>query len=105
MDYYEEMDGKVKYRKKRNKKTPKKADHKHEYTERIGKVTDPNGDVHYYPVKICSVCGRITGSGMLFFREIKGEGSIAGQFLFKLEDIRNEHPDLKIINVTREDIY
>lgn len=103
---YEE---KMKHRKKRVKKAPKKADHKHEYIDFIGRKKKEyfdslvghkgESEYAYVPIKKCSICGKIENTHFAFTKEIVSNGRKYRQMLFELEDIKKEYPELDIVDM------
>jgi hypothetical protein len=84
-----------KYRKKREKKTPVKSKHKHDYIECIGKKTI-GGRIIYVPADKCTICGKTVWTKPFFSKKI---GEHLSRIMTKLEDIQKEYPEYEVVEL------
>lgn len=84
-----------KYRKKKQKKTVKKSNHKHDYSKEVLiKRKMRQGNYRYNYAKVCSICGKIGEEN--YFESKKVDGSNYDRLLSQ-EEILEKHKDLPII--------
>lgn len=91
------LDEEVKYKKKKKKLVPKKADHKHTYVDVIVVVSYKNKNSYRERLskgKECSICGKVVERGVFTVKE-------TGLWLNDIDAVKALNPDLKVVKVER----
>lgn len=105
MSNYEDLGAPTpKYRKRKVKRSPRKAKHKHIYIKKIAKIVRDDEFVSYYPVNICEKCGKVRWSNMFFFKPREEDESYY-EMLTHLEDIQKYYSDLEVIEIPAEFLF
>ena len=102
IDYYDESYDEIpKYKKKAKKKKIKKANHKHDYVEVIGKYIEQDGKSCVFPAKRCNICGKAERTLAFFTREEKYNGKNYYELLSNENEVKKLHPELDIVEVDK----
>lgn len=99
MDYFHEI---PKHRKRAKKKNSKKTDHKHKYKDIIGKYTDSDGNIHIFPAKRCSICGKVVRKQLFFTMDVEYNGINFKQIIFTEDKIKELYPELLVVEFKKE---
>ena len=83
------------YKKKRGKRPPKKANHKHVYEPVIGVLKDSTSIP--LPSKRCKICGKTQIVNTYYYEEVDGNPRF--HRMMDLEEVTKKYPKLEIVEV------